>query len=93
MELRIGFCFQKGSDFFTIAWPDLRPWPFPSDLDDEALEAKLYCHQPFTSESQKEPPDISTRTSTQGRHSVSSVREYKQNPEDGYQYNRFHRYS
>ena len=68
-------------------------WPLPPEMDDEALEAKLYYSGPLFPTSRREPPDLGYVHTELRRKGVTLVllwEEYKQNHlEDGYQYSRF----
>jgi transposase len=68
-------------------------WPLPPEMDDEALEAKLYYSGPLFPTSRREVPDwghVHTELRRKGVTLALLWEEYKQSHlEDGYQYSRF----
>jgi transposase len=68
-------------------------WPLPPEMDDEALEAKLYYSGPPFPKNRREAPDwgyVHTELRRKGVTLYLLWEEYRQaHPEDGYQYSRF----
>jgi transposase len=68
-------------------------WPLPPEMDDEALEAKLYYSGPAFPKSRREEPEWGYVHKELRRKGVTLYllwEEYRQtHPEDGYQYSRF----